>query len=151
MATLTREFPIPTQGEELKLRTDQLDRFMKKVQKLVINPEHGECWIWEPGVGGQGYGRFYMGRDWDEEEQRLKSYNRAAHVISYLHFVGPIPDTWVVDHMCNNKACVNPEHLEAIPNLKNLQRAQERRPWKRHNQYGADYTDPNPDWRLALK
>lgn len=149
-ATLAREHPLPTEGERQILRPDQLARFLASIDRLVINPDHGECWIWTKEVDNNkgGYARFYLGKK-ETEDGRIVSVRRAAHVISYMHHVGPIPADWIVDHMCNNKACVRPEHLETIPNLENLQRAQKRRPWKRHNQYAPDYSDRG-DWRYQL-
>jgi hypothetical protein len=45
-----------------------------------------------------------------------------AHRWSYIHMAGPIPDGLVLDHLCRVKACVNPSHLEPVPNLVNLER-----------------------------
>lgn len=144
MTALVREHPLPTEGERLILDPKQLARFLSKVRKGVVNPEYGECWIWIPPSQSGGYGRFYLGRDEND-----KQHYRGSHVLSYMHHVGPIPPGWIVDHMCNNKACCNPDHLECIKELENLKRAHERRPWKRLNQYEADYTT-EPDWRLLL-
>lgn len=141
---LVREHPLPTEGERETLSPVLLARFQSKIRKGVINPEHGECWIWIPPSQNGGYGRLYMGRD-DNGQQHY----RGSHVISYMHFVGPVPEDWIVDHMCSNKACCNPEHLECIPNLENLKRAHERRPWRRLNQYEADHNAPR-DWRHSL-
>jgi hypothetical protein len=148
-ATLRREFPLPTDGERQILRQDQLDRFYAGIEKLVIDPAYGECWIWKKGLGKDGdYGIFYLGKK-ETDDGRIVTVKRAVHVISYMHFVGPIPPTWVVDHMCSHKLCARPDHLETIPNLKNLQRAQQRRNWRRHNQFGANY-ESQPDWRFSL-
>ena len=148
-STLVREHPIPPEGERLILDPQLLARFLGKIQKaqLLEDPAEGECWLWmPPGQAHRGgYGRFYLGRD-DSGKQHYKG----SHVISYMHFVGPVPPGWVVDHMCENKACCAPYHLECIPNLENLKRAHERRPWKRINQYETDYTDDEVDWRLLL-
>jgi len=141
---LVREHPLPTEGIREMLNPKMLAKFQSKIVKGVINPEHGECWIWKPPSQNGGYGRFYLGRD-DEGRQHY----RGSHVTSYMHFVGPIPQDWIVDHMCTNKACCNPDHLECIPNLENLRRAHQRRPWKRLNQFEADHNS-EPDWRLSL-
>jgi hypothetical protein len=45
-----------------------------------------------------------------------------AHRFAYLEFVGPIPDGLVLDHLCRNKKCVNPDHLEPVTNAENLRR-----------------------------
>jgi hypothetical protein len=146
-STLVREYPLPTEGERLILDPTMLGRFLKKVKKIQVlaDPDQGECWVWMPPSQNGGYGRFYLGRD-----ENGKQHYKGSHVLMYMFHVGPVPAGWVVDHMCENKACCNPEHLECVPNLVNLQRAHNRRPWRRLNQYGADLTDTEPDWRFAL-
>jgi hypothetical protein len=49
------------------------------------------------------------------------------HRVSYEAFVGPIPDGFVIDHLCRNRRCVNPAHLEAVTQAENARR----RGWKR--------------------
>lgn len=39
---------------------------------------------------------------------------KLAHRLSYEHFVGPILDGLTIDHLCRDRACVNPAHLEAV-------------------------------------
>ena len=60
-----------------------------------------------------------------------------VHRVSYETWVGPIPDDWVVDHLCSNKRCFNPDHLEAVTQRVNIKRAQERdmRRWRRREEY----------------
>lgn len=45
-----------------------------------------------------------------------------AHVMSYEAHNGPVPNGLEVDHLCHNKLCVNPEHLEAVTHKVNCQR-----------------------------
>jgi hypothetical protein len=149
VTVLAREYPLPTEGVRELLRPDQLGRFYASISKLIINPDYGECWVWTKNLEQGEYGRFYLGKK-KLPDGRSVSVKRAAHVVSYMHFVGPIPVGWIVDHLCNNKACVAPDHLEAITQLRNLQRAQLRRPWRRLNQYAPDYSKDADDWRKAL-
>lgn len=72
----------------------------------------GECWVWTSARQGKGYGCvFYDGR------------SQAAHRVSYTVFVGKIPDGMQLDHLCMNKLCVNPSHLEPVTNAENQRRA----------------------------
>lgn len=76
-----------------------------------VSKEEG-CWMWIGVIGANGYGRF-------SHENRLQ----LAHRWSYEHFVGPIPDALTIDHLCRNRACVNPAHLEPVTIRENTLRA----------------------------
>lgn len=69
------------------------------------------CWIWR-GCKCHGYG--YIGLD-----GKLKR----AHRVYYEYFGGKIPEGKVIDHLCMNKACVNPDHLEPVSPRENRVRA----------------------------
>jgi len=71
------------------------------------------CWLWTGAkVTGTGYGCIVM--------PNRSSY--MAHRLSYAWHVGPIPDGYVIDHLCQVRNCVRPEHLEAVTNAENLLR-----------------------------
>ncbi|CAI1891350.1 HNH endonuclease signature motif containing protein [Serratia entomophila] len=68
-----------------------------------------ECIEWIGSVGSSGYGRVYF-----------KGKNRSAHRLSYSTHKGSIPDGLVVMHLCDNKPCVNPNHLSLGTTRDNL-------------------------------
>ncbi len=70
------------------------------------------CWIWDRTISVSGYGQVSDGGK--------VSY---AHRVSYTHLVGEIPKGLVIDHLCKNKECVNPEHLEPVTQAENVKRA----------------------------
>lgn len=77
-----------------------------------------ECWEWQGFFGGAGkYPRMQCGG----RSQPQKTVHREM----YKHFIGPIPDGLTMDHLCENKKCVNPLHVEPVTTKENLQRAYE--------------------------
>lgn len=79
-----------------------LGRLMRYVEK-----QEDGCWIWTgPTIHGYGQ-RSVRGEDG-------KQHSRKAHRLVYELMVGPIPDGYQLDHLCQVTRCVNPVHLEAV-------------------------------------
>lgn len=70
-----------------------------------------DCWVWQRSKNGKGYGQMKMnGKLW------------AVHRIYYEREYGPIPEGKQLDHLCRNRACVNPMHLEPVSGTENMRR-----------------------------
>lgn len=83
------------------------ERFWSKADK---SPDDG-CWVWTSWIQPNGYGYFWL------------DGARYAHRVAYEIAVGPIPAGLVIDHLCANKSCVNPAHLEVVTIGENTRRA----------------------------
>lgn len=71
----------------------------------VFYAESG-CWEWTLRTNNKGYGLIRI-----SGENQISTY---AHRVSYVVFKGPVPDGKQIDHLCRNRICVNPDHLEAV-------------------------------------
>ena len=97
-----------------KPRPTALDRFNARTTRS----DQG-CWEWSGAKDGDGYASMhYAGRCY------------RAHRFAYEQFVGPIPKGLVLDHLCRNRGCVRPDHLEPVTNAENIRRGETGK-WRR--------------------
>lgn len=80
-------------------------KFETKFQKT------DSCWVWTDHVTKNGYGKI-----------RFDYKDYYAHRLSYFLYKGPILKNLQIDHLCRNRRCVNPKHLEMVTQKINLMR-----------------------------
>lgn len=106
-------------------------KYLKLSGRIALLRQLGPtvCWPWRWSLYRSGYGQSgYKGRP------------IMAHRAVYLEMVGPIPEGLELDHLCNNRVCVNPNHLEPVTHAENRRRSMIRRTHCRH---GHAYTPEN--------
>jgi hypothetical protein len=82
-----------------------MDRFWSKVNKTNY------CWNWTASANERGYGLF-----------RFNGKTSKAHRVSYELTYGDIDAMLVIDHLCKNTLCVNPDHLDLVSQGENVRR-----------------------------
>jgi len=95
---------------------------------------HGDCWEWTGCIHSAGYG--------------MTSVNRKTslvHRVVWEALVGPIPKKLQIDHLCRNRKCCNPDHLDLVTTGENIRRGNTGRKnkIKTHCPYGHPYSGNN--------
>lgn len=119
-------------GEHLMFGRNQINRlFWEKIRKRADG-----CWEWQAAKSRNGYGVFVLSRR-----------SLYSHRVSYEIHKGPISVGLHIDHLCRNKSCCNPEHLEAVTSRENTMRSPiapaALNAAKTHCSYGHEYTPEN--------
>jgi hypothetical protein len=95
------------------------------------------CWQWKAAFNTYGYGVM-----WVDAKRRA----RQAHIILWEMFNGPVPPGLNLDHLCRNKGCVRPSHLEAVTSGENTLRGHSPSAYnavKTHCIHGHEFTETN--------
>lgn len=95
--------------------------------KIAVN---GDCWDWTGAINNRGYGSVTNGN----------GGSMLAHRKAYEHAVGLIQGDLTIDHLCRNKRCVNPAHMEPVTRAENIRRKAEA---QTHCRYGHELAGDN--------
>lgn len=91
-----------------------LERIFSKIKVSTTHFYRGSpCWEWQAGISNAGYAKF-----------KYKGKTCGGHRIIYEFFVEIIPAELDSDHLCRNRPCVNPAHIEPVPEIVNLLRGE---------------------------
>lgn len=85
----------------------------KRIWRFITVGTPNGCCIWTGGLNKYGYGKV-----WVDETHRAV----AAHRVIWEMVNGPIPAEVECDHLCRNRACVNPRHIELVTTKTNILR-----------------------------
>ena len=121
---MTCALPLDIDTRELAARREFiLNRIYERVEVqdlgFVQGGQPSPCHIWTGPDSGDGKGGGYS-------RMSLNSQTVAVHLVVYTHYYGYIPGKKQIDHLCNNRRCCNPVHLEMVTNLTNQRRRAKR-------------------------
>lgn len=111
-------------------KSERLEHKAELVLRRVVY-DHG-CWLFKGGTDAYGYGII---------SNSLAGGTRLAHRALYIATKGD-PGSRVLDHLCRNPACVNPDHLDPTTVTENVMRGAGTRP-NNHCKFGHEYTQEN--------
>ena len=111
---------LPTNASR---RNDIIERLQSRClivdTGFVLDGQPSPCHLWQGPTSGTGRGGNY-GR------MSLNGQTVATHIVTYTHYFGYVPGKKQIDHLCNNRLCCNPAHLELVSHLTNQRRRAKR-------------------------
>lgn len=97
--------------------------------------QENPCWLWYGWLKGNGYA-----------SKSSKGKHVYVHRLMYETLIGPIPNGLVIDHLCRNRSCVNPSHMEPVTHRENVLRGDSeaaKRAKQTHCKRGHAFNDEN--------
>lgn len=107
--------------------TPVIERFLNKISVVDSG-----CWEWLGSQNNRGYGVFWF-----------NSLPTLSHRFIYEYYHGKIENTLEIDHLCRNRDCCNPEHLEAVTHSTNIMRGDHQNRKVTHCPRGHEYNEEN--------
>ena len=113
--------------------------WQRLLERIELTP--GGCWLWTGTKNPRGYGKMTIGG--------RRGTQKETHRLAYQEFKGEIPDGLVLDHLCEVRHCMNPDHLEPVSRYENMRRGHDYESLRAggyrrtHCTYGHEYTEDN--------
>lgn len=101
------------------------------------------CWGWNGSLSKTGYARIHLSKN-------NKTFSVLAHRVSYEMSVGPIAEGLTIDHLCRNRSCTNPDHLEVVSQGENTRRGMSPAmilATRECCNHGHEFTPENTKWK----
>ncbi|MGW6658898.1 HNH endonuclease signature motif containing protein [Rhodococcus sp. NPDC055024] len=120
--------------------TDPMTHILARVRK-----DDNGCWNWLNVPTSEGYG---------EVNLTILGRKRLVHTVTYELSIGPVPDGLELDHLCRNRLCCNPDHLEPVTHTENIRRGEmepKKQEWfasRTHCKNGHEYAAENTARRV---
>ena len=96
-------------------RRDEIRRRILECVDVVDAGYRTPCWLWRNADSGTGRGGGYP-------RMKLNDRTVAVHKVSFVNDNGFVPGNKQIDHLCRNRRCVNPDHLEMVSHRENQKR-----------------------------
>jgi hypothetical protein len=112
-----------------------LEQAARRIRHRAVRDTATGCLVWPGTVTNRGYG-----------EIKVEGKRKPVHRVLFEVEVGPIAEGLQLDHLCRNRLCVNPAHLEPVTHIENVLRGESppaRNARKTHCAHGHQYTPAN--------